>query len=242
MADVAPTPEPVPTPGPARGGVQFIPRPGSWREGRPPPWAAVPPEHRHLTMDGIRAALAESSRALPPRLSPLEGTGVRASAVLAPLYEQDGQVYVVLTRRAQHLRSHRGEVSFPGGGQDADETLLETALREADEETAMDPSTVEIIGELDHLETVMSRSFIVPYVGVLPGRPDLTANPDEVELILHVPLDELLLDGVYREELWGLAPLDRPLIFFEIVGDTIWGATAAMLRNLLAVATGTPWR
>jgi 8-oxo-dGTP pyrophosphatase MutT (NUDIX family) len=242
MADAAPAPEPDPSPGRQRGGVQFIPRPGSWREGRPPPWASVPAERRHLSLEGIRTALDESARARPPRLSPLEGTGVRASAVLAPLYEEDGQVYVVLTRRAQHLRSHRGEVSFPGGGQDGGETLLETALREADEETALDPSTVEIIGELDHLETVMSRSFIVPFVGVLPGRPELTANPDEVELILHVPLDELLLDGVYREELWGLAPLDRPLIFFEIVGDTIWGATGAMLRNLLAVATGTTWR
>ena len=162
--------------------------------------------------------------------------------MLAPLYEEQGRVFVVLTRRAQHLRSHRGEVSFPGGGQDPGEELIDTARREAREETAMDTSSLEVIGELDHLETVMSRSYIVPFVGVLPGRPALTASPDEVELILHVPLDELLADGVYHEERWGLPPLDRPLIFFEIVGDTIWGATGAMLRNLLAVATGTEWR
>lgn len=167
---------------------------------------------------------------------------MRASAVLAPLYEEDGQVFVVLTRRAQHLRSHHGEVSFPGGGQDPGEDLLETARREAREETAMDTSHLEMIGELDHLETVMSRSYIVPFVGALPGRPELMASPDEVELILHVPLDELLDDHVYHEERWGLPPLDRPLIFFEIVGDTIWGATGAMLRNLLAVATGVEWR
>jgi 8-oxo-dGTP pyrophosphatase MutT (NUDIX family) len=146
----------------------------------------------------------------------------------------------VLNRRAQHLRSHRGEVSFPGGGQDGDEDLITTALRESCEETGMDRSSVEIIGELDHLETVTSRSFIVPYVGVLPGRPDLEPNPAEVELILHVPLDELLLDGVYREERWGLPPLDRPIHFFEVVGDTIWGATAHMLRGFLALITGNP--
>jgi 8-oxo-dGTP pyrophosphatase MutT (NUDIX family) len=162
--------------------------------------------------------------------------------VLAPLYELDGEVHVVLTRRAQHLRSHRGEVSFPGGGQEPGEDLLDTALREACEETGLDRSAVEIIGELDHLQTVTSRSFIVPFVGVLPGRPALEPNPAEVELILHVPLDELLLDGVYREERWGLPPLDRPIYFFEVVGDTIWGATAHMLRNLLALATGTRWR
>ncbi|WP_208026722.1 NUDIX hydrolase [Rhabdothermincola sediminis] len=196
-------------------------------------------EARHLTLEGIRASLAAGG---PPRPSLLEGTGVRASAVLAPLYELDGEVHVVLTRRAQHLRSHRGEVSFPGGGQEPGEDLLDTALREACEETGLDRSAVEIICELDHLQTVTSRSFIVPFVGVLPGRPTLEPNPAEVELILHVPLDELLLDGVYREERWGLPPLDRPIYFFEIVGDTIWGATAHMLRNLLALATGTRWR
>lgn len=222
-----------------RGGAQLIPRPASSRPGGPPPWHALPVEARHLTLEGIRASLAAGG---PPRPSLLEGTGVRASAVLAPLYELDGEVHVVLTRRAQHLRSHRGEVSFPGGGQEPGEDLLDTALREACEETGLDRSVVEIIGELDHLQTVTSRSFIVPFVGVLPGRPALEPNPAEVELILHVPLDELLLDGVYREERWGLPPLDRPIYFFEIAGDTIWGATAHMLRNLLALATGTRWR
>jgi 8-oxo-dGTP pyrophosphatase MutT (NUDIX family) len=220
-----------------RGGAQAIPRPVSSRPGGPPPWHHLAPEHRRVDLPTIRAALAGAG---PPRVSPLEGTGVRASAVLVPLYEEDGRVFVVLTRRAQHLRSHRGEVSFPGGGQDGDEDLITTALRESCEETGMDRSSVEIIGELDHLETVTSRSFIVPYVGVLPGRPDLEPNPAEVELILHVPLDELLLDGVYREERWGLPPLDRPIHFFEVVGDTIWGATAHMLRGFLALITGNP--
>lgn len=222
-----------------RGGQQFIPRPASWRPGPPAPWHDLPYEDRFPTMDRIREVLATVG---PPRLSPLEGTGVRASAVLAPLYEEDGEVHVVLTRRAQHLRSHRGEVSFPGGGQEKGEDLLATALRESWEETALDPDTVEIIGELDHLETVTSRSFIVPFVGVLPGRPELTANPGEVEKILHVPLSELLLDEVYREERWGLPPLDRGLYFFEIVGDTIWGATAWMLRRFLGLVTGTETR
>jgi 8-oxo-dGTP pyrophosphatase MutT (NUDIX family) len=219
-----------------RGGAQSIPRPTSSRPGAPPPWHELPADERHVTLAGVRRALDQAGS---PRLSPLEGTGVRASAVLVPLYEEDDHVHVVLTRRAQHLRSHRGEVSFPGGGQDGDEDLITTALRESCEETGMDRGSVEIIGELDHLETVTSRSFIVPYVGVLPGRPSLEPNPSEVELILHVPLDELLLDGVYREERWGLPPLDRPIYFFEVVGDTIWGATAHMLRGFLALITGT---
>jgi len=192
-----------------------------------------------FTLPAIREALA---RADTPRPSRLEGTGVRASAVLAPLYEHDGEVHVVLTRRAQHLRSHRGEVSFPGGGQDPGEDLRTTALREAHEETRLDPTSVEIIGELDHLETVTSRSYITPYVGALPARPELEPNPSEVEKILHVRLLDLVGPAVFREERWGLPPLDRPIYFFEVVGDTIWGATAFMLRNFLALVTGTEWR
>ena len=76
----------------------------------------------------------------------------------------------------------------------------------------------------------------------MSGRPQLEANPDEVELILHVPLDELMHVDVFREERWGIPPLDHPLYFFEIVGDTIWGATASILRNLLALSTKTEWR
>jgi 8-oxo-dGTP pyrophosphatase MutT (NUDIX family) len=186
----------------------------------------------------VRAALEAGP---PPRRSPLEGTGVRASAVLAPVYEHNGEAVVVLTRRAQHLRSHRGEVSFPGGGQEPGEDLRVTALREAQEEVGLDPDAVEVIGQLDHLQTVTSASFIVPYVGILPGRPELVPNPHEVELVLHVPLAELLAEGVYHAERWGLAPLDRELAFFELVGDTVWGATGAMLRNLLTlVTTGRP--
>jgi len=159
--------------------------------------------------------------------------------VLAPVYEDEqGELHIVLTRRASHLRSHSGEVSFPGGGQDEGETFLETALREAFEEIDLtDP--VEVIGELDHLQTVTSRGFIVPFVGLLPGRPDLLASPQEVAHILHVPLSELLLDEVYREERWRMPPVERPLYFFELHGDTVWGATGFMLHNLLALLTDT---
>ena len=199
----------------------------------------MPAADRRLTLEGIRASLDAAD---PPRLWEGEASITRASAVLAPLYEEDGQVKVVLTRRAQHLRSHRGEVSFPGGGQEPGEDLTQTALREAHEEIGLDPLDVEVVGELDHLATIMSRSFIVPFVGFLSARPHLVPSPAEVELILHVPLDDLLDPDAYHEERWGIPPMDRPLIFFEIEGDTIWGATGAMLRNLLALVTATPWR
>jgi 8-oxo-dGTP pyrophosphatase MutT (NUDIX family) len=239
VADASTEPGADDEPGLAAGGAQLIPRPSANRAGRPAPWAEVVIDPAAFRLSAIREVLARADQPSPSRL---EGTGVRASAVLAPLYEHDDEVYVVLTRRAQHLRSHRGEVSFPGGGQDPGEDLRETALREAFEETQLDPSSVEIIGELDHLETVTSRSFITPFVGQLPGRPSLVPSPSEVEKILHVRMLDLVAPDVFREERWGLPPLDRPIYFFEVVGDTIWGATAFMLRNFLALVTGTAWR
>ena len=167
----------------------------------------------------------------------------RASAVLAGLYEDGEDLHVVLTRRTWELRSHSGEVSFPGGRQDDGEDLWDTALREAREEIALDSSGIEVLGELDHLATITSRSFIVPFVAALPGRPDTTANPAEVSAVLHVPVAELLDPAIFREERWTFPwAEDRPIFFFELVGDTVWGATGAMLRQLLGLATGTVTR
>jgi len=216
------------------GGPQRIPRPPGTRPGDPPPWASLAEDARRPTLDGIRRALAGGP---PPRRSPVEAVTSRFSAVLVPLYEDGGDVHVVLTRRAWHMRSHTGEVSFPGGKQEPGESLWDTALREAQEEVALDPASVEQVGELHHLATVTSRASIVPYVGVLPGRPELRPNPDEVDAVLHVPLPELLHPDTYRQERWGVPGLDRPIHFFEIPGDTIWGATAAMLVDLLARLT-----
>jgi 8-oxo-dGTP pyrophosphatase MutT (NUDIX family) len=225
----------VDAPLPGRGGTQVIPRPASWRPGGPAPWAAAAPERRRPALAGVRAALAAAPEPWRP---PPGHRGRQGSAVLAPLYEEDGEVRVVLTRRSQHLRSHHGEVSFPGGRQEPGEDLRATALREAHEEIGLHPDDVEIIGELDHIQTVTSGMFIAPYVGVLRGRPDLAPSPHEVELVLHVSLAELLTDGVYHSERWDLPPRNPELWFFDLVGDTIWGATAAMLANLLAVVTG----
>ncbi len=162
------------------------------------------------------------------------------SAVLVPLYLDGDDVTVVLTRRAAHLRSHRGEVSFPGGRvDDTDESLWHTAVREASEEIGLDARNARRLGELDRFVTVGSRSLVHPFVALVDPPTDLVPAPDEVEHILHVPLNELLLDEVFREERWAIGGAERPITFFELDGDTVWGATAAMLRQLLAIGTGT---
>lgn len=233
-------PPPIPVP-PGRGGIQQIPRPLDAGPGSPAPWAHLPAGARRPSVADVATALAAQG---PPRRSARELSGLttRSAAVLAPLYDgPDGEgAVVLLTRRTWSLRSHKGEVSFPGGRVDPGETAAEAALREAHEEVALDPSSVTIIGELDHLATVVSGSFIVPLVGALPGRPDCVANPAEVDAILHVPIAELLDPAIYREERWTFPGGDeRGIYFFELVGDTLWGATAAMLRQLLGMVTGT---
>ena len=167
----------------------------------------------------------------------------RKSAVLVPLYEDKGELHVILTRRAAHLRSHSREVSFPGGGrEEADASLWETALREAKEEISLDAELVERIGQLPTFRTVGSKSLVHPFVSAIRGgHPEgLSPDPSEVEHILYVPMSELLRDDVFHEELWNIPAIGHVAVnFFELHGDTVWGATAAMLRQLLALATGT---
>lgn len=162
--------------------------------------------------------------------------GKQPSAVLVPIYETATGIEMILTRRAWHLRSHAGQLSFPGGRSEPDDVdLVETALRESEEEIGLDRGAVTVIGELDRLTTVASPANIVPILGVLQGRPaDLVAAPDEVDDILHVPVAELLQPQIYREEIWfqDVFPDGIPITFFELKGDTLWGATARIVRTI----------
>lgn len=219
-----------------RGGPQRIPRPDDWELGGPPPWVDV--ADADLSLDNVVDAL---ERRGPGRVvGPRPGPSQRRSAVLVPLYEVAGEAHVVLTRRSPHLRSHTHEVSFPGGRIDPDDAdEWHAAVREAEEEVALDRRLPERVGELDSFVTGGSQTYVTPLVGRLPERPELSPSEAEVERILHVPLRELLLPEVWREEIWTRAGFTRPITFFELRGDTVWGATGSMLRQLLAIATGT---
>ncbi len=150
------------------------------------------------------------------------------------LYDTAYGPEVLLTRRAWHLRTHTGEVSFPGGRMDPDDDdLVATALRETHEEVGVAPALVEIVGMLDPISTVSSSAAIVPFVGVLNARPTVVPSADEVDDVLHVPIAELLDPAIYREEFWDRpGNPDLPVTFFELVDDTLWGATARVLRSL----------
>jgi 8-oxo-dGTP pyrophosphatase MutT (NUDIX family) len=223
---------PSPEPDHPRGGDQIIPRPTAWRAGEPAPWSASVPDR--IDLDSLAATVAARG---PGRPAAFVVPGARFAAVLIALFPGDRGAEVVLTRRATTLLHHRGEISFPGGGIDPGETAADAALREAQEEVALDPSLVTLVGELDHLATMVSRNVIVPVVGTLTALPALHRAAAEVDRVFTVPLVEFLSADVYREERWGVPPLERPMHFFELDDETVWGATGRILLQLLSIAT-----
>lgn len=232
---------PIPEQEIPRGGAQEIPTPPDAEAGPPPPWAALSAVRRAPSFDHVVGRVAARGPGQRRGDVPQDVIdGARQSAVLVPIYPHDDDVMVIMTRRASDMRHHKGEVSFPGGRRDPeDQTLWHTAVREAWEETALAPELPQPVGELDSFVTVGSRSLVHPLVGGLDARPELEASPAEVAHIIHAPLSELLMPEVYRSEIWHFRGRTRTMHFFDLVGDTVWGATAAMLHQFLAIATGT---
>lgn len=167
--------------------------------------------------------------------------GARRSAVLvALLRDDDGGTSLILTKRASHLRNHGGEISFPGGRVEEGESVTEAALREAEEEIALPGTCVDLVGGLDALTTFVSNSLIVPVVGVVGGfdPAGLRADPGEVEEVLIVRFEELLRADTYHNEWWPTPRGDINIHFFHLDAETIWGATARILRQFIEVCLG----
>jgi 8-oxo-dGTP pyrophosphatase MutT (NUDIX family) len=160
----------------------------------------------------------------------------RPSAVLVLLADGTNGAEVLLTRRAMHLRNHRGEVSFPGGRLDAGETYVDAALREAEEEVGLERSLPEVIGVMQPMSTMVSLSWIVPVFARVDEPVVLHGHPGEVDRVLWVPLHDFTLPGTYREEVWTRADDVNNILFFELDDETVWGATARMLHHLLRAA------
>lgn len=222
---------------PRRGGAQVIPRPDTWRLGEPPQWLSSVSSSL-LTREHVEQRIAAYVAAEQPSLAGVNDewlASARASAVLVPLIETPDGLSVVLTRRADHLRNHRGEISFPGGRVEESESLIEAALREATEEVALPVENVSVIGQLDPHATFVSNSLIVPVVGMVNGSPNLTAQASEVARILVVPLTELAHPDSYRNEWWATPRGDLNIHFFYLHDETIWGATGRILRQLFDV-------
>jgi 8-oxo-dGTP pyrophosphatase MutT (NUDIX family) len=162
----------------------------------------------------------------------IDAHGRTEAAVLIPVFGLDSRPGIVFTERRGDLRRHAGEISFPGGRRDhPDEALLTTALREAEEEIALDPGSVEVIGALPPIGTFVTNYKVHPFVGLIHDALDLRPNPAEVEAILHLHLEALREGYGMRRLVRRGVPFKTPT--YEVERHLIWGATARILEELL---------
>lgn len=172
-------------------------------------------------------------------LTEQEEERLRDAAVLIPLVERaPGQMSVLLTKRSAALRKHSGEFSFPGGRRDdEDADLMQTALREAQEEVALEPDAVRVFGALMKMPTV-TGFMVTSYVGEFEPSARLVGNPDEIDLLLEVPMSALLDPGVHRTQPREWRGESFVMHIFAWQGHVIWGATAYMLYDLVQYLRG----
>jgi 8-oxo-dGTP pyrophosphatase MutT (NUDIX family) len=185
----------------------------------------------------ISEAIRSILRGRSPRLIHDEGNLYRHAGVLVPLLIENYDCRVLFTKRTHRVEEHKGQISFPGGSvDDEDSSFQDTALREANEEIGLLKEDVDILGRLDDTLTVASNFVVHPFVGSVPYPYDFTINHGEVERLIEVPLcafdpagsdarrDVVEIEGMTY---WGCA--------YEYEGDVIWGATARMMENLMEI-------
>ena len=175
----------------------------------------------------VEAALADRRRRV------VDSESLIPAAVLLLLTNRGGP-HVVFAKRTEDVAHHKGQFSFPGGIVETwDGSRLETALREAQEEIGLPPSAVEILGTLDDTETRATQFVITPFVGLIREPVHYIPDGKEIERVLEVPLAALLDPAIFRVEMWERDGEVHPVYFYEYNGETIWGATARILKQFL---------
>ncbi len=155
------------------------------------------------------------------------------AGVLVPLFRAGEGVELLFTRRTDTVLTHKGQISFPGGQREpSDASLVGTALRESYEEIGLDPTRVQVLGELDDMFTSISGFVVTPVVGLVTGTPsDLTLAPAEVKSIFTVPVDRLA--GVHTTESRDFDGKSYQIHYFRVGHDVVWGATGYIVDQFL---------
>ena len=178
--------------------------------------------------DALRAVLLD-----PADATALQVHGRTKAAVLVPLYVDGGDLHAVFTRRRHDLRSHAGEISFPGGRRDAGEDLRVTSLREAEEEIGLPREHVEILGALEPTPTVATSYAVYPFVGLIEPGLTWTPSAQEVDEVLELRLTDLRASHARTRLMHRGIPF-RTDVYSVGEGLVIWGATARIVGDLLA--------
>lgn len=181
----------------------------------------------HSWIEELRRRLAQPA---PARLRPGD---VREAAILVPVYVDAGQLWTVLTQRAEELPHHRSQIAFPGGARETGEDAWATALREAEEELGLAPGQVLRIGQLDEAWTP-SGFHVVPCVGAVPFPVELEPNLEEIAETFTVPLLEFANPRLVEDREVVVDGKRRGLRIYHVGGKQIWGLTARVLQNLMA--------
>lgn len=166
----------------------------------------------------------------PPRRMP--ASEARQAAVLVPLYVGAGELWTLLTRRAETLPQHRGQVAFPGGGRETGEDLWGAALRESEEEIGLAAAAVLRLGELDEVGTP-SGFRIVPCVGAIPASFTARPDPGEIEEVFAAPISALANPRTVEDREVLINGQRRALRIYHVGRHLVWGVTARIVQNLL---------
>ncbi len=158
------------------------------------------------------------------------------AAVIIPLYVKEGEYHILLTKRTERVKDHKGQISFPGGAYEREDmTLRNTALRECAEEIGIAPEAVESLGELDDVVTFTSDYIISPFVDIIPWPYALKTEEREIEEIIEVPISALLQRDCLRQESIVLNGQPATAYFYTYGDKVIWGATARILNQFLRI-------
>lgn len=182
----------------------------------------------NLSVESIREAMAQA------RPVDIYDPGLFPAGVMLLVYPKDGELCVLLNKRSQQVEHHKGEISFPGGAKDPeDATILDTALRETDEEMGVHREDVDVLGRLDQVSTG-SRFSITPFVGAIQGGYAFKASNIEVAEVLEVPLPDLL-NAVNGHEDAILNQQTARGYAYSFGEHVIFGATARILTQFLGL-------
>lgn len=158
----------------------------------------------------------------------------RKSAVLIPLIKRDNKLKIIFTLRSSKLKSHSGQISFPGGRAELGETSVMTALRESNEEIGLPYKNIKVLGVMSNLFVPPSNSVITPVLGLIDQPFDYVLSEDEVEEVFEVDFDDFLCSDFYCEEIWDFKGVKVDVPFWKIHSKVpLWGATAMILSELL---------